>query len=80
MYAMPKRRLLSSVATAVTMVGACLFLAPTAQAADGSCTGSAGAWGLPGSCTSGDGKTTCTITATKKFPFVPIVTCSTTSM
>jgi len=31
---MTKRRLLSSVIAAATTVGACLFLAPTAQAAD----------------------------------------------
>jgi len=40
---MTKRRLLSSVAAAATIVGSCLFLAPTAQAAQTSgCTGPGG--------------------------------------
>jgi|GraSoiStandDraft_45_1057281.scaffolds.fasta_scaffold344075_2 hypothetical protein len=68
---MTKRRLLSSVTAAATMVGACLFLAPTAHAASGSCTYYPN--GLPKSCT--DGTTTCNIVYSTKFPFIPTVRC-----
>jgi len=67
---MTKKRFLSSVAAAATMVGACLFLAPTAHAASGSCTYPNG---LPKSCT--DGTTTCNIVYSAKFPFIPTVRC-----
>jgi hypothetical protein len=66
---MTKRRLLSSVAAAATMVGACLLLAPAAQAAD-TCTTS-GPLGLPTSCS--NSTTTCSISY-GKFLF-PTVNC-----